>query len=336
MSESLRPSNLGEILDRTVQLYRARFLVYFGIAAVPTAVLMVVAAGIYLLVAWSGNFSNPDVGAFAGLAMFAIALLAAPVYVAATALASAALNHSAARALFDQKITIVDAYKAVWAKGWRYIGLYLLEGLIVVGAPLTVWFVLIGISAFASAFLQKSGIAFDTFFAIEVVLVLAALAVYCIWTTLRLSLALPACVVESLGAWPALKRSVSLTNGTMGRIFLLYLFGSILNYLLSLVIVIPILVVAAFIPGANSPEHGQSIYTAIAFAAYCVAFAVQALTKPVYGIALVLFYYDQRMRLEGFDIEWMMLRAGLVVPTAPQTQIELASDPETPRTEAPV
>jgi len=63
---------------------------------------------------------------------------------------------------------------------------------------------------------------------------------------------------------------------------------------------------------------------------------VQALTKPVYGIALVLFYYDQRMRLEGFDIEWMMLRAGLVVPTAPQTQIELASDPETPRTEAPV
>jgi hypothetical protein len=330
MNETLHPSSLGEILDRTVQLYRARFLVFFGIAAVPTAVIVVVAAGIYLLVAWSGDFSNPAVGAFAGISIFGIALVALPVYVVATALASAALNHSAARALFDQKITIVDAYKAVWGNGWRYIGLYLLEGLIVAGAPLTVWFVLVGISAFAGAFLQKSGFAFDTFFAIEIVLVLIALATYCVWMVLRLSLALPACVVEKLGAWLALKRSISLANGTMGRIFLLYLLGSVLNYVLSMMIVFPILIVATLIQNASSPEHGQSIYTAMAFAAYCVAFAVQALTKPVYGIALVLFYYDQRIRLEGFDIEWMMLRAGLVVPNAPQPQMALATGPETP------
>jgi hypothetical protein len=36
----------------------------------------------------------------------------------------------------------------------------------------------------------------------------------------------------------------------------------------------------------------------------------------VYGIALMLFYYDQRIRQEAFDIEWMMLKAGLVVPAA--------------------
>jgi hypothetical protein len=33
--------------------------------------------------------------------------------------------------------------------------------------------------------------------------------------------------------------------------------------------------------------------------------------RPVYGIALVLFYYDQRIRKEGYDIEWMMEQAGL-------------------------
>jgi hypothetical protein len=31
-------------------------------------------------------------------------------------------------------------------------------------------------------------------------------------------------------------------------------------------------------------------------------------------IASVLFYYDQRIRKEGFDIEWMMQRAGLAQP----------------------
>jgi hypothetical protein len=38
----------------------------------------------------------------------------------------------------------------------------------------------------------------------------------------------------------------------------------------------------------------------------------------VYSIALMLFYYDQRIRHEGFDIEWMMQRAGLItVPANP-------------------
>ena len=32
---------------------------------------------------------------------------------------------------------------------------------------------------------------------------------------------------------------------------------------------------------------------------------------PVFSIALVIFYYDQRVRKEGFDILWMMQQAGL-------------------------
>jgi hypothetical protein len=54
------------------------------------------------------------------------------------------------------------------------------------------------------------------------------------------------------------------------------------------------------------------------FVIYGAGFAIQSLTRPLYGIALVLFYYDQRIRQEGFDIEWMMLQAGLVTPPAPQ------------------
>jgi hypothetical protein len=35
---------------------------------------------------------------------------------------------------------------------------------------------------------------------------------------------------------------------------------------------------------------------------------------PIFPIALALFYYDQRMRREGYDIERMMELTGLSLP----------------------
>jgi hypothetical protein len=87
-------------------------------------------------------------------------------------------------------------------------------------------------------------------------------------------------------------------------------------------IVLPLTIVLAMLPGANSPEHARTMSLVMAFIVYGGSFAVQALTRPIYGIALILFYYDQRIRQEAFDIEWMMLRAGLVVPSPAQPGAE--------------
>ena len=48
---------------------------------------------------------------------------------------------------------------------------------------------------------------------------------------------------------------------------------------------------------------------------------------PVSAIALVLCYYDQRVRKEGFDIEWMMQQAGLAQPLSATPPIEIAGMP---------
>jgi hypothetical protein len=45
-----------------------------------------------------------------------------------------------------------------------------------------------------------------------------------------------------------------------------------------------------------------------------VTMGAQIALVPVPWIALVLFYYDQRIRKEGYDIEWMMQQAGLTQP----------------------
>src|SRR5258708_39521780 len=41
MRAELRSSSLGEILDRTAQMYRSHFLLYFGIASVSYAAVLV-------------------------------------------------------------------------------------------------------------------------------------------------------------------------------------------------------------------------------------------------------------------------------------------------------
>jgi hypothetical protein len=46
-----------------------------------------------------------------------------------------------------------------------------------------------------------------------------------------------------------------------------------------------------------------------------VGFFTNTFIGPMYATGLTLFYYDQRIRKEGFDIEWMMQAAGLTVPT---------------------
>jgi len=50
MNEPLHPLRLGEILDRTAQIYRSRFLVFLGIATIPSGTMFVFFAGIVGLI----------------------------------------------------------------------------------------------------------------------------------------------------------------------------------------------------------------------------------------------------------------------------------------------
>jgi hypothetical protein len=319
MDETFHPSTLSEILDRTAQLYRSRFFVFLGIAFIPTAALLVPVVAVFLFFAWTRTHpSDVAAGVVGVLGTIALGLVAVPIFVGVSALASAAMSHAASRAILGQATTIRDAYKAVWPRGWRYIGIYLIEILAVWAAPFSAWFALVLFSAALTVLARSAGIGEGGFFAFIGFLIVIGLVAYGVWMSLSLSLAFPACVIEQSGVSAAIKRSFSLAKGTKRRILLLYLLGMALSTILSIAVVVPLIVVLSLLPGVNSPEHSEAVGTAAVFILYGARFAVQALTRPVYGIALMLFYYDQRIRLEAFDIEWMMLKAGLTVPSPPQ------------------
>jgi hypothetical protein len=195
---------------------------------------------------------------------------------------------------------------------WRYIWLYVLQALILAIAPLVIVLGAVFILGLVQVLGRKSGNDASDVIAVLVLVILAGLAAYAVWMLLMLCLAFPACVVENAGAWTAVKRAVSLSKGTRGRLVVLYLLGAVLGWILSMLITVPVIIVASLIPGLNTPQHSQTLGMVFLFTMYGASFAVQALTKPVYAIALLLFYYDQRIRKEGFDIEWMMRQAGIV------------------------
>ncbi|MGD0858490.1 MAG: glycerophosphoryl diester phosphodiesterase membrane domain-containing protein [Terracidiphilus sp.] len=320
MNEPLRPSSLSEILDRAAQLYRSRFLVFLGISVFPTALVLAVGCLIAPLYAWvSSNGAGsraPWAEILAGLLLAGAVLVAIPVLLGATALAMAAMSHAVSRAYMGEKTTIRDAYKAVWRRGWHYVWLLILEGLIIGVAPMAVWFGLLALTAYAAILAQDSGLSGNSVAVISgfpAGLLTVALVCYVVWMLLRLSLAFPACVIENIGAWAAVKRSSRLSKGTKGRIFVLYLLAAVLTWILSIAIVLTLAIVVGLTAYSLHLKQTQ-IDLVMGIVAYAVAFGVQALIRPIYGIALTLFYYDQRIRQEGFDIEWMMQQAGLVAP----------------------
>ncbi|MGD0098455.1 MAG: hypothetical protein ABSB60_18380 [Terracidiphilus sp.] len=329
MSEPLHPSSLGEILDRTAQLYRSRFLVFLGISIFPTGVALALVCAVGLIAAWWNEAGARSVStamgyALVGLFAIGVTLVALPLLLAVSGLASAAMSHAVSTIHLGGGTTIRDAYKVVRRRGWRYIWLYLLEGLLVWVAPVVVWIGLVMLVA-AVAAVARAGAGADAGVlagALSVVVVVA-LAGYGVWMLLQLSLGFPACVVEQIRAWQAVRRSFALSQGTKGRIFVLYVLGAVLGWILSMAVVFPLTIVVALIPGMNNPQHAQTLGIAVLLIIYGASFAVQSFVKPVYGIALVLFYYDQRIRKEGFDIEWLMQRAGMapaggVEPLAPE------------------
>jgi hypothetical protein len=314
MNLELRPANLGEILDRTASLYRTRFLVFVGIAAIPAGGLLLFAAGVFLLSAWIGT-TDPAMAVVLGLAVAGLVLVAIPVCLGLTALGSGALSHAASQAFLGERITIRGAYGAAWNRGWRYVGLLSIEILFLAVIPVTAW-ILIFVVLFVLAALGRRAVGggfgdFSSGPSAVLLIVGTGLVAYFFWMLLRICLAFSASVVEQSGAWASLKRANSLSKGTRGRILVLYLLRATLSWIVSLVLTVPIIIVLSLVPQLNTPQHQQTMGALMLFLFYGASFASQAFTKPVSGIALMLVYYDQRIRKEAFDIEWMMREAGM-------------------------
>ena len=325
MSETFRPSTLGEILDRTAQIYRRNFWLFAGVAALPIgAIFALTAIGGALFGAAIVAFRTTSLASPAAITVAVlVVLIAAPVYIAAAVFSSAGLTEAAASTSRGEKITIRGAFKKVTPRFWHYLWFIILQGIVVGLIPAAIAGVLIGVLLFLGT-LAGAGTATAVAVGFFVFIVVAAALAVIVWLVLGCSISLPVCVLEKKSAWDSLQRGWILGKGTRGRIFVMFLLVMALALAVSMVAAIPSMIILFTSAAAGSPPATGSVAFIVAEVTRAVLdLVLQVALAPISAIALVLFYYDQRIRKEGFDIEWMMQQAGLTQTTsnAPATGI---------------
>ncbi len=145
MTETLRPSTLGEILDRTAQLYRRNFWLFAGTAAMPLVLaflLAIPALGIFAIPGIAGG-GNPAT-LIESVAFVVAFLIVLPVYLALYVYAIAGNTQAAVSTHRGEKLTIRAALKMVRPRFWAYLWYLIVQSFMAVFVPMILAGVVIG------------------------------------------------------------------------------------------------------------------------------------------------------------------------------------------------
>ena len=313
--QMLRPLSTGEVLDRTMALYRRHFWMFAGIGAVP-ALITTLSSTLNLIIV--GNVPNPFmVGATRGAAqavpppqvsqmMLAqwYVLPFSVLFLVAYGISKAATVKAVSEISGGSAISVLDAYRAVLHRWLRWSGIVLRQYWALLW-PMILGMVLIAAAAGGGAVVFRNNpllIGIAAF--LGAILVLAGL-VLGVMNYLRVALAEAAGVVEDLGVNASLRRSRVLVAGRKGRIFLAILLVYVL-YMVAGGLQLPFLVMAQMSRGAS--------HVLLLTGTLVVGFVATSLVLPVASIALTMFYIDERVRREGYDIELLLQRRASTPP----------------------
>jgi len=316
MNNQLRPMTLGEILDRTAELYRNHFLLFAGTSGIFAGTILAIDLLHLGTLTLLGYPHVPPRLEWAYAVSLGIQVLAISLVLG---LSIAAFNRVVAWIYLSEPATIRKAAGSVLSR----IGQYLwLMAVMMFRAWTPLFAAYVGMFALFFSIMPRgflfnpqivqqapapdagAMIAAGVGMLILLLLFFGAL-VYGVFMWLRYSLAMPACVVEGLKMGPSLRRSIDLSQGSRGRIFLLWLLVYVVRLVLGVLVGFPLIVFGFKHPGQALPLGWLAL-------SQVGGVVVNALIGPIYSTGLTLFYYDLRIRKEGFDIEWMMQAAGMV------------------------
>ncbi len=269
MALVLRPLSIGEMLDRTFSVYRDHFKLFVGIFVIPQLATFAVNFGMQVLMhaATTSSAALP----IAGLSL----LLYMPVYYATIlityALGQAATVYAVSQVYLDRPTTIGQSYSFIRSRFWSIIAVILLVSVATgVGAVVGLIALLIGAIV------------------IPVLIVLYS------------ALAVPVTVLEGRDPIESIRRSYVLVKDDLGRIFVIWVLFFVIQIAASLLISIPAILLTQALA-----QHGQ---VPLWFNALTDlgTFIVGILVSPLLTIALSIAYYDERVRKEAFDMQFMM------------------------------
>jgi hypothetical protein len=301
MAIDLRPLSLGELLDRAFSLYRRHFWLFVGIMALPSAIGLALNLLVELMNrSFAAPAPDPESLADAGQALALVGMMMIGlvvgllVYFAVYAVALGTITLAVSELYQEREVTIRAAYERLRPQVGRLVWLMLLMGTRLF-AVVFLGLILVGV---LSGVLGRLG----SPLLVPLVLVPGMLLVggLTLFMMLRWGVAVPAAVLEDRGGSSAIERSIQLTRGRLGRVFVLVVLTTIIAYAAILIFQGPFWAGAA-LAGMESTAGfwiliGGTIMGAIG----------QMFTAPIMIVGLALLYYDARVREEGLDLQLMM------------------------------
>ena len=276
----LRPLGVGELLDAAFKIYRGRFKTLILAVAVPV-IPVIVLSTILTISAQPRPSTDPTTGLATldggdiGLTV-AAALISALALLIATSVATAACFRSISGAYVGDDPTWQESLKFGFSRIWSVLGLTVLSGL----------------ASLAGLLLCCIGI-------------IVPMAWYAV--------AMPALLLEGIGAGNAMGRSKRLSEGMFWRVLGIVLLGTILASVFQSMLSAP-LVALLF---ADVDQWVEQLVNGV------VQIFTTTLVTPFTAALTTALYVDLRVRKEGFDLMLWAQRlgtdAGGGFPTQPGT-----------------
>lgn len=302
MDKDLRPMSTALVLDRTFQIYRSHFAVLAGIG-LPLPMMLLLLRLVFIPLGYpprsSAALRNPLYFYSLLFEYFGSWTL---IYMIGQALTGAATVYSVSKFHLGEAVTIGESYRKTlprfgtvlriaWNIYVRFAGAAIAtySGCFGVLAGLEAW------TDFLSRAARGTGLVLVGLLIIFVPM--AAGLCWMLYIYAKYCLAVPAALMESVAARPALRRSRFLAKGSIRRISLIYSLMFAMGLVFSTVLWLPDRIYAAF--------RGHSYLVSILLG-NAGSFLASALAGPISTIAVALMYYDQRIRKEAFDLQWMM------------------------------
>jgi hypothetical protein len=302
MTTELRPLSFGELLDRTFSYYRSHFWVFVGIMAIPQVLLVAVAL---LTDALAQPVGPVDVDllperaqwlVFGGAGLLIVAVAYAFAYTAALGATTFAISEIH----LGRPAGIRSAYRSMRGRIGRLFNVMGSVGIQVLGG-----FILFSFVVVLSGALLRVATGPSTIVGLLVLCGLLAAGCSAVLLMLRYAVAVPALLLENVGARQAMSRSVQLTKGYRSRIFMIGVLMVLVSAVAALVLRAPFSIAVVVEAARNHQATPWLAYTAD------VAGGVSgALSGPLLMIGLALAYYDVRVRKEGLDLQLMMASLG--------------------------
>lgn len=315
----LAPLGAGDLIDRSVRLYRRHLSTLMRIGAPP--VIVSAAGSVLFSVASRKIFTAPD---SATLALYLLLTVAGSITVVSGHLFSLIVMGGAARnlvmhLLWSEPVSVRTTYAAVRSRFWALLG----ASLIMVGwfcvsviVSFFGWytvFVLIAIGGVVVTTVVPVWLSVLVWIAGFIVSVVVGLWLFFFFIG-RIAYVPQVLLVEGKGVFASVGRSFSLAKGNVRRLMAMTLFITFAFYSALMILVAPLLWYG-YLNGVSLSPWDASEWPTWYAVAYSVLGPVSSiLLAPIWMLGLSLLYVDERVRHEGYDIELMAARQLVSVP----------------------